>query len=385
MDGMERLRELEPEMLRCNRCGYCQAACPIYDVLRREPMTARGRIQLLRAVAEGKLPLSEMISRCILSCTDCQSCQVGCPGGVRTTEIFEAARHLLAESDRLPPTLTELEERVRSSHNISGEPAESRLLWAENLEDRPEDLIGKQSAEVVLFTGCVSALYPMAYGILQDLVAVLQAAKVDFTTLGGEEWCCGYPLISAGLPVSELVAHNLEAVKELRAKTLITTCPSCYHTWEHHYQPDFVQVKHSTEYLAELLEAGRVPLQRLEKRVTYHDPCDLGRKSQVYDAPRSIIRAIPGIEFVEMEDHGENAMCCGGGGNLESIDPDLSRAVARLRLEQAQAVGAEAIISACQQCERTLSMAARREKIRIRVMDVVQLLRMALSEETAAD
>jgi heterodisulfide reductase subunit D len=142
---------------------------------------------------------------------------------------------------------------------------------------------------------------------------------------------------------------------------------------------------HSTEYLAELLEAGRVPLQRLEKRVTYHDPCDLGRKSQVYDAPRSIIRAIPGIEFVEMEDHGENAMCCGGGGNLESIDPDLSRAVARLRLEQAQAVGAEAIISACQQCERTLHMAARREKIRIRVMDVVQLLRMALSEDTAAD
>jgi len=385
VNGIERLKELEPEMLRCNRCGYCQAACPIYDVLRREPMAARGRIQLLRAVAEGKLPLSEMIGRCIYSCTDCQSCQVSCPGGVQTTEIFGAARHLLAESDYLPPMLNELEARVRSSHNISGEPAESRLLWAENLEDRPEDLVGKENAEVVLFTGCVSALYPMAYGILQDLVAILQAAKVDFTTLGGEEWCCGYPLLSAGLPISDLVAHNLEAVKELGAKTLVTTCPSCYHTWEQHYQPDFVQVKHSTEYLAELLEAGRVPLRRLEKRVTYHDPCDLGRKSKVYDAPRRIIQAIPGVEFVEMEDHGENAMCCGGGGNLESIDPDLSRAVAKRRLEQAQAVGAEAIVSACQQCERTLSMAARREKIRIRVVDVVQLLRMALCEETTAD
>jgi heterodisulfide reductase subunit D len=385
MDGIERLKEFEHEMLRCNRCGYCQAACPIYDVLRREPMTARGRIQLLRAIADGKLPLSEMVGRSVYSCTDCQSCQVSCPGGVRTTEIFGAARHLLAQSDYLPPMLNELEERVRSSHNISGEPAESRLLWAENLEHRPEDLVGKQSAEVVLFTGCVSALYPMAYGILQDLVAILQAAKVDFTTLGGEEWCCGYPLLSAGLPVSDLVAHNLEAVKELGAKTLITTCPSCYHTWEGHYQPDFVQVKHSTEYLAELLEAGRVPLRRLEKRVTYHDPCDLGRKSQVYEAPRRIIQAIPGVEFVEMEDHGENAMCCGGGGNLESIDPELSRAVAKRRLEQAQDVGAEVLVSACQQCERTLSMSARREKIRIRVMDVVQLLRMALGEETTED
>ncbi len=366
-------------MLRCNRCGYCQAACPIYDVLRLEPMTARGRIQLLRAVAEGKLPLSDMVSHLVYCCTDCQSCRVSCPGGVRTEEIFAAARQLLADSDYLPSTLAELGGRVRSTHNISGEPTESRLLWAENLEAKPQGLVGKKSAEVVIFTGCVSALYPMAYGILQDLVEVLQAAEVDFTTLGSEEWCCGYPLLSAGLAVSDLVTHNLNAVRDLGAKTLVTTCPSCYHTWTHHYSPDFVQVRHSTEFLAELVDAGRVPLRRLEMRVTYHDPCDLGRKSKVYDAPRRLIRAIPGVELVEMEDHREAALCCGGGGNLESLDPDLSRAVARRRLEQAQAAGAEAIISACQQCERTLSMAARREKVRIKVLDVVQLLRAALA------
>jgi heterodisulfide reductase subunit D len=385
MDGLEKLKEYEKEMLRCNRCGYCQAACPIYDVLRREPVTARGRIQLLRAVVEGQLPLTEMVGRCVYSCTDCQSCRVSCPGGVHTDEIFSVARQLLAENDHLPPTLGALEERVRSSHNISGEPAESRLLWTENLEWKPEGLVGKEKAEVVLFTGCVSALYPMAYGILQDLVDILHAAEVDFTTLGGDEWCCGYPLLSAGLSVSDLVEHNLEAIKALGATTLITTCPSCYHMWRHHYEPDFVQVKHSTEYLAQLLDAGRVPLQRLEKRVTYHDPCDLGRKSEVYDAPRRIIQAIPGVEFLEMEDSRENAMCCGGGGNLESLDPELSRAVARRRLQQAQAVGAEAIVSACQQCERTLAMAARREKVRIRVMDVVQLLRLALSDNKAEE
>jgi heterodisulfide reductase subunit D len=385
MDNLQKLKEYEKEMLRCNRCGYCQAACPIYDVLRREPMTARGRIQLLRAVVEGKLPLTEMVGRCVYSCTDCQSCRVSCPGGVHIDEIFGVARQLLAQNDHLPPTLGALEERVRSSHNISGEPAESRLLWTENLAWKPEGLVGKESAEVVLFTGCVSALYPMAYGILQDLVDVLHAAEVDFTTLGGDEWCCGYPLLSAGLSVSDLVEHNLEAIKALGAKTLITTCPSCYHMWRYHYAPDFIQVKHSTEYLADLVEAERVPLQRVDRRVTYHDPCDLGRKSEVYDAPRRIIQAIPGVELVEMEDSRENAMCCGGGGNLESLDPELSRAVARLRLEQGQAVGAEAIVSACQQCERTLAMAARREKIRLRVMDVVQLLRMALLDNETGE
>lgn len=334
---------------------------------------------MLRAVSEGRLPLSESIGRYVYGCTDCQSCLLSCPGGVRTDEIFATARQIIADSEFFPPTLAELEERVRTTHNISGESGENRLLWAENLEVKPEGLVGKESAEVVLFTGCVSALYPMAYGILQALVEILQAAGVDFTTLGSEEWCCGYPLLSAGLPVSELMAHNLDRIKALGTKTLVTTCPSCYHMWKHYYPPDSFRILHSTEFLAELVEAGRVPLRALNMRVTYHDPCDLGRKSEIYDAPRRIIKAIPGVEFVEMEDHGENAMCCGGGGNLETLDAELSREVAKLRLEQALAVGAEVIVSACQQCERTLTMAARHEKVRIRVMDIVQLIRKALA------
>lgn len=381
MSNLENLRQYRSEMLRCNRCGYCQAGCPIYDVLRREPATARGRIQLLRAVSEGRLPLSETVSRYIYACTDCQACCLTCPGGVPTDEIFAAAREAIAESEFLPGRLVELADRVRITHNISGEPAENRLLWAENLEVQPEGLSGKESADVVLFTGCVSALYPMAYGILQDLVEILEAADVDFTTMGSDEWCCGYPLLSAGLPVSDLIEHNLDGVKALGASKVVTTCPSCYHMWKHHYRLDSIELLHSTEFLAGLLEQDQLRLRPLNLRVTYHDPCDLGRKSDVYDPPRRIIAAIPGVEFVEMEDHRENALCCGGGGNLETVDVELSRAVARLRLKQAVETGAQVIVSACQQCERTLAMAARREKIRIRVMDVVELLRAALAED----
>ncbi|HEM60848.1 MAG TPA: (Fe-S)-binding protein, partial [Chloroflexi bacterium] len=235
MSAIDELAQYREEMLRCSRCGYCQAACPVYEALRREPMTARGRIQLLRALSEGSLPPSPTLSRLVYCCTDCQSCGVTCPAGVRTEEIFAAGRQALAESDCLPPTLSVLQERIESSHNISGEPNENRLLWAENLSTRPDDLVGKEGAEVLLFTGCVSALYPMAYGILQDLVEILVAAEVNFTTLGTDEWCCGYPLLSAGLPFTDVMAHNLEAVKATGARTLVTTCPSCYHMWKHKY------------------------------------------------------------------------------------------------------------------------------------------------------
>jgi heterodisulfide reductase subunit D len=115
--------------------------------------------------------------------------------------------------------------------------------------------------------------------------------------------------------------------------------------------------------------------------VTYHDPCDLGRKASIFDAPRRVLQAIPGIELVEMQDNRQDSYCCGGGGNLETFDATLSQSVSSLRLAQAQEVEAQVIASACQQCERTLTDAARRNKVRIRVVDVAQLVLQALDEK----
>jgi heterodisulfide reductase subunit D len=220
---------------------------------------------------------------------------------------------------------------------------------------------------------------------------VLQRAGVTFTTLGGEEWCCGYPLISAGRDVEPLIEHNIRAVEALGARWLITSCPSCYHTWKLKYPPASFQVVHATELLAALIDEGRIvpahppALRRAGDtagplRVTYHDPCDLGRKSGVYDAPRHVITSLPGVELVEMSTHHALATCCGGGGNLESIDPELSAQIAGRRLAQAQRVKAEVIVTACQQCQRTLGMAARRQRLRMPVMDVAELLLSTLEE-----
>jgi len=135
-------------------------------------------------------------------------------------------------------------------------------------------------------------------------------------------------------------------------------------------------VQHTTEFIADLLEAGRLPLREdlPEQVVTYHDPCDLGRKGGVFDAPRRILARIPGIQLVEMPENREGSYCCGGGGNLESFDPELSKAVAARRVRQAAETGAGVILSACQQCERTLASAARAGRVRVRVKDIVEIV-----------
>ncbi len=361
---------------QCIHCGMCLSACPTYNVLGAEMDAPRGRIAMLRAIAAGRFPLSASVSRYTFNCIGCEACRVACPSGVPTDQVFAGAKQILAGSEFFPAPLSALEQRVRTTHNISGEPAVNRLLWMENVETKPA---AARPAQVVLFTGCVAALYPMVYGILQSMLRILQKAEIDYTVLGADEWCCGYPLRAAGLDASELMQHNLDRLSALAPQTLITTCPSCYHTWKYDYAPSQFRVLHATEFLAELVEVGRLPLQPLARRVTYHDPCDLGRKSKVYDAPRRLINAIPGVEYVELKSNRENALCCGGGGNLESLDTDLARGVARLRLDQIHASAAHTVTSACQQCERTLGMAVRRERAKVKVMDVVQLVDEAVN------
>lgn len=374
----ELLRAYYDEMLRCTRCGFCQAACPTYDVLRRESATARGKVQLLLGILQHKLPMSEAVSRYIYSCMDCRSCLQNCPGGVRAYEIFSIARRALAETEYFPDELAELGRRVETQHNISGEDNENRLLWQGNLEYKPDGLVGKAQAEVLFYIGCVSSLYPRAYTIPQSFIEILEATGVNYTTLGGAEWCCGYPLLTAGLDISSLIEHNINEIKRLGVKKLVATCPSCYHTWREYYPVGEFEVMHATQYLAELLESGCVPLREVKQRVTYHDPCDLGRKSQEFDAPRRILTAIPGLEFVEMTNNRANAICCGGGGNQESLNPEVSAEVGSHRLAEAQRTGAQMLVSACQQCERTLSAAVRRNHVRMKVIDIVEVVRQAL-------
>ncbi len=372
--GEEITPDLE-ELRTCIQCGTCSASCPTAYAMDYTPRQLWKLIQLgLR---------DEVVnSRTFWLCTTCKACTVRCPRGIDLTEtMLMLKRYAVKEELQVPDGIGILRDTVTTKYNISGDDNATRLIWAQNLEHMPPSIEAKEGAEVLYFVGCVSAFYPQAYSIPQAIVQVFEEAGLDFTTMGGQEWCCGYPLYGAGMKdlVPELAVHNVERVKELGSTKLVATCPSCYYAWRHLYPqfldlPPDLEILHATEYLARLIEEGKIQLGPVDRVVTYHDPCDLGRKSGVYDAPRAILNSIPELEFREMATYGENAMCCGGGGDVEISDREVTSHVGVLRMQQAQETGASVVVSACQQCKRTLLTGARQAKIRMRALDISELV-----------
>ncbi len=404
----------------CYHCHKCTAGCPAAFAMEYGPD------RILRLIQFGQRERL-LTSRDAWLCLGCEMCGAFCPNEIDIGEVMIALkemseetgyrvedcqqlRELLADylvqrpetviDDRLCAgiqRLNRLSQTITTEHNISGDDNVNRLIWSQNLERIPPGLDGKQGAEIVYFVGCVASFFPRSYRVPQSLTSILDTSGVDFTTLGGQEWCCGYPLLSMGRleQAKTLIQHNVAQVKELGASRVVFACPSCYHMWKFVY-PEVLgeeiglEVLHATELLEELIEQGAIELGEMDLRVTYHDPCDLGRKSHVFEPPRRVLQSIPGLTFVEMSSSGQISECCGGGGNLESFDPDVVSEVSLHRVDRAcEAVSPQGerggvIVSACQQCERTLTAAVRRHeearRARMRVMDVTELVWKAVEK-----
>jgi heterodisulfide reductase subunit D len=387
------------ELDACTRCGECRVWCPTFaEKESLEQITPFKKIDALRGMLRRQYGIQGLVARLlgrgqlgdeelaryaegVFTCTLCARCYQVCPVGIDMRSLWITMREQLVDWGLQPELMDRLRESVTEHHNISSDPNENRLGWMANMAAAPKGLDRRAGAEVVYFMGCVAAFYPMVYSVPQSFVMLMDRAGLDYTTMGGDEYCCGFPLIIAGMGkhTHDLVRHNVETVRAMGAKRLVAACPSCYHTWKHEYprvmgQGLGFEVLHEVEFLNDLIVAGAFDLRPVDKVVTYHDPCDLGRNSGIYDEPRQIIQSIPGVTFVEMKDNREYALCCGGGGDVEMADADTAQAVARSRMLQAQQTGAQFVITACQQCKRTLLGGARREKIRIRTLDVSELL-----------
>ncbi len=382
MDNRQLLAGLEREALVCGRCGNCRSACPVYKAVGWESASPRGKISMAKEIfAKGRQSsLTGDFARRVAQCTLCGACARDCATGIDTRSLWLELRRRLSQAGQEPQAYDSIRDNLLSRKNVSTFDNEDRLEWAQDLDEEPEHLDRQEGAEVCYFVGCVSSFFPQAAQIPLAVSQLLMKAGVDFTTLGGEEWCCGFPLLSTGFvdDAREFARHNVAMVKELGIHTLIASCASCYHVWKHDYQEGLdgydLEILHTSEYLARLVREGRLEPQPLDEVATYHDPCDLGRNSGVFEAPREIIRSIPGVSFVELEHSRELSLCCGGGGNLQSVDPDLSAQIARFRVEEIAASGATVVVSACQQCEQMLSTAIRKAGLPIRVMDVSELL-----------
>jgi heterodisulfide reductase subunit D len=378
----------------CIKCGSCVDVCPVYEQTQQLETTMGGIFTNIKSFIRKAYGFPGMLygptktkdmpkeySEHPYLCTLCGRCKIVCPALIDTRESRIAARGFMVEKGKYPHTMDRLAETLDKVHNILGEPNEDRPMWVQALGEVPEHMFQRERAKVVYFVGCVASYFPMTKRIPQSFVQILNKAGVDFTILGGEEWCCGFPLIAAGMEkkAEALIQHNLERVKERGAEEVVFACPSCYHTWMEQCKTD-IKIFHSTQFIKKLINQGKISFKEKKAKVTYHDPCDLGRASGVYEAPREILRAIPGVQLVEMERNREQCKCCGGGGDLEMVNPDLSAALAQAKIEEIKATGAEMVVTACQQCIRTILTTARRKKIPVAVMDITEFVLKNMKE-----
>jgi heterodisulfide reductase subunit D len=320
---------------------------------------ARGKLTIAQGLLEGQLSYSPELIDLIFADPDCGLCTWVCNNlpQLDPPAVWRAMRRDIVSAGLGPPEpLQEKDDRVRERHNTFGAKAD-RAEWARGL-----DLA--QEGELLYFAGCYAAYTQTE--IATATVAILKESGVTLAHLGEQEWCCGVTQFHDGSTAiaEEMARHNVTAIESSGAKSVLTSCAECYKVLKIDY-PDLVgelpfEVLHVSEFLAEMVREGSLSLDEglPEKRVTFHDPCHLGRHGNVYEQPRSVIEAIPGVELVEMQRHRNYAWCCGYGADMVScMRPELASQIAGDRMEEARKAGAEAVITACPRCVRGLSRA----------------------------
>jgi len=366
------------------RCGYCRAQCPTWGQIGWESGSPRGRMQLIKMLLEHRGEPNEYVMSRLYECALCGYCLWRCPPGVKTTEAITAARAYLTERGLVPPGAEVAVRNVRESHSIYDLPAEARTDWIGYMG--LEGLVrNARSAQVVYFPGCVSSMSGRAMSIASASSQILSALGLDWSLLGEDEWCCGNPLLLSGqvATAKEVAARNLRTLHAKGAKMLVTSCPGCARTFAQEYPrlagETGLRVMHITELLEKELASGRLKLGKpLEATVVYHDPCDLGRHLGLYEQPRAVLRSVPGSGLMEFQRNRATASCCGGGGMLKATYPEVALALAAKKLQEAQLIGADAIVSACPACKLNITDAIAASDSPIRMLDVTEVVAKAM-------
>jgi len=378
--------EVDNEILACIHCGFCRLGCPTFSVTQRESRNARGRNALAFSILNGTVDMDKNLAEAFYSCTTCQACTYFCPAQIRVDEIVEGARKKLYAAGLTPEPVLAVRNNILKTGNVYAEAANDRIeIYPKELKEKAQAGELKAQAETLLFMGCVPSYLDMK--MVPSLIKPLDAAGVDYTTLAMEENCCGFPIFLAGSDEFEdHAARLIKRLKETGAKELVTPCAGCYKTFKKLY-PEIgdlgMEVYHSVHYLEKLLKDGKLQLKGdFAKKVTYHDPCDLGRTFKIFEEPRNVIKQLPGVDFVEMARNRLQARCCGSGGGLQANDPDLAVKMAAERVRDALAVGAEVIISGCAACKDNLRKGAKaipkQERGKIKVMDITEAVAAAM-------
>jgi heterodisulfide reductase subunit D len=345
------------DMLQCARCGKCRSICPSFKESKWETTSARGRVLLSLGLAQNQIsPTIQLISD-IYSCFLCKNCSELCPSGVNVSKIIENTRATLFTRKLLPDPIQILLNNLDSSHNIFNLDQDDRLLWALNIEDMLEDRIRKK-AEIGFFIGCLESFKGSLSIIPESLVLIMDKLKIDFTVLGEEEWCCGNPYYIAGDSreiTKKSALHNINQMVDLGVKTVITTCPGCYRVWSSIYPQIYgplpFTVQHSSQFLAELINQKKLIIKKgLAQTIAFQDPCELGRHCGEYNAPRTVLQAIPELKLIELANRKETSECCGGGGLVKALHPNIALNQGKNKIHQYISQKTDLLVTACPSC-----------------------------------
>lgn len=422
------LEDYRATMMRCSRCSYCKwipldhikslkfaKGCPSIEYNKFHSYSAGGRLITALSLIEGRSSYTDKYLDIVYKCLMDGSCDVACKVGRYNMEPLQIMRELrfkLVEDGQLLPEHIPVIEGLRKDDNMLMQPKAERGKWAEGLDVKN---ITTEKAQVLFHTGCRFSYDKELWKVSRAAVTLLKNAGVDIGIMGKDESCCGGRAYDMGYSgeLTKFAESNIDSWTSSGVKTVVTSCSDCYHAFKRLYPEKGFKVKviHTVEFIEQLIKEGKIKFTKsIPMTVTYHDPCHLGRQGEpyvvwngvekkirgqiivheppkpryngawgVYDPPRNILKAIPGIKLFEMERIREFAWCCGSGGGVREAYPDFSSWTARERTEEAKATGAEALVSACGWCERNFSDALEGNS-QIKVYDIIELVQQAMKQ-----
>jgi Fe-S oxidoreductase len=421
------LEDYVAHMERCSQCSNCKwipldqikswrfaKGCPSIAYHNFNSYSARGRFAVALSLVNGRSDYTDTVQDIVFNCLTCGSCDVACKVCRYSLEPLEMIRELrfkMIQDGQLLPQHMVYIENLRKEDNMMMKPKAERGDWAKGLDVK---YIMNEPCEVVFHAGCRFSFDEELQKVARTAVTILKNAGVDIGIMGRDEACCGGRAYDIGFK-GEFIKFAENATQAWQAagvKTVVTSCADCYHAFTRLYPPlgSKFEVLHTSEYFDRLIKEGKIKFSKtVPMRVTYHDPCHLGRQGEpwvpwegtekkirnqvivyeprkpryngalgIYNPPRDVLRSIPGLELLEMERTREYSWCCGAGGGVREGNPEFSNWTATERVEEAKSTGAEAIVSACGWCERNFIDAINTMGDSIAVLDIAELVQRAI-------
>lgn len=355
----------------CYQCGKCDVVCP-WNHFRQFSMR--------KLVREATFGMSEIEGEEIWRCTTCGKCSQVCPRDVKQVEAGIALRRIATDYGIYPASADPVRS-IRSNLNGEGNPfteeRSKRANWAKDLSVNAFT----EEMEILYYPGCYLSYDPRLKKVAAATAKILNQAGVNFGILGSKENCCGESIRKAGDEnlFRQLAKENIKTFIDHGVKKILVSSPHCFHTFKNEY-PEFLvnfEVIHIAQYLFELIQEGRLELTKeYRKKVTYHDPCYLGRHNNIYDEPRNVLKKIAALELTEMSESMEDSFCCGGGGGRIWMDTPKGERFSDLRVEQAMETGAEVLVTSCPYCIANFedSMLSSKGSEAIEIKDITEII-----------